>query len=454
MDAACAYAENAVRIRYEDIPPAAIKVAKLNVLDTLGCALAGSSGEGSREIVALVKELGGRSEATVLAYGGKVSALDACLANGAMADAHDYSDIHETAHIHSGIVTIPSALALAESRGGVSGKDFLTSLVLGADVVCRMGMAMPVVPPTFILSSIYGYLGSAVTSGKLLGLDAKQMMSAIGLAYNQAAGNKQGVLEGDLSKRMQAGFAARGGLLAALMAQKGITGPRNALQGKLGLYNAYHGGHYNPEFLTPGLGEQFEGVNMSFKPYPCCRFVHAHIDTALALSREHDIQAAEIESISAFVNREPHAQCEPLHIKRNPRTIVDAQFSIPYTTAVALVRRKVTFDDFTPAAIKDPVVIAVANKVSPVLDLSLCAHEPPAAVLEVKTRRGTFTKRIEYALGHPLNPISDDALAEKFRDCAAHAVKPLSEKRLADLISTVAKLERLADVRELTELLG
>jgi 2-methylcitrate dehydratase PrpD len=453
MDAACAFAENAVRTRYEDIPTEAIKVAKLDVLDTLGCALAGSSEPGSREIAALVRELGGREEATVIAYGDKVSALDACLANGAMADAHDYNDVHEKGRIHAGITTIPAALALAERMGGVSGKDFLTAIVLGADVVCRMGLANPDGAVTFILTSVYGFLGAAVTAGKLLGLDEEQMISAIGLAYLQAAGNKQSVLDGDLGKRMQAGFAARGGLLAALMSQKGITGPRNALEGKIGLYNAYHGGRYNPEFLTTGLGKHFEGVNLSFKPYPCCRFDHAHIEAALALAREHDIRADEIESISAFVNREPHSQFEPLEVKRNPRTIVDAQFSIPYTTAVALIRRRVTFDDFTPEAIKDPAVIGVANKVSPVLDLSLCVHWPPPAVLEVKTRRGTFTSRIEYALGHPLNPISEQALAEKFRDCAAHTVRPPAENRIADLIGTVGKLESLADVRELTELL-
>jgi 2-methylcitrate dehydratase PrpD len=454
MDAAVAFARNAVRARYEDIPTQAIKVAKLNLLDTLGSALAGSAEPGSREIVALVKDLGGREEATVLAFGGRVSALEACLANGAVADACDYSDIHEAAHIHAGMITIPAAMALAERMGGVSGKDFLTAFVLGADLVCRMGLAMPVVPATFVLSSIYGFLGSALTSGKLLGLNEDQMMSAIGLGYTQSSGNKQGVLEGDLSKRMQAGFAARGGLLAAMMAQRGITGPRNAMQGKLGIYNAYHGGQYSPELLTPRLGEHFEGANTSFKPYPCCRFVHGHIDAALALSREHDIAADEIESIGAFVNRQPHHQMEPLDIKRNPRTIVDAQFSIPYTTAAALVRRRVTFDDFTPEAIKDSVVIAVANKVSPVLDLSLCEHEPPAAILEVKTRRGTFRKRIEYPLGHPLNPISDAAIAEKFRDCAAHSVNPSSARRVTDLIDMIGNLEHLADMRELIKLLS
>lgn len=453
VDPAWFFAQNAVRMQYADIPHEVVKVAKRDMLDTLACALSGSIAPGGLEIVSLVRELGARPEATVLAYGGRVGALEACLANGAMANADDYSDTHENGHIHIGVTTIPAALALAERKGGVSGKEFLTSLALSADFVCRMGAANPDGSANFNLTAFYGYLGSAMAAGKLLKLDEEQMINAIGLAYTDAGGARQGRLEGDLSKRPQAGFAARGGLLAALMAEKGITGPKNVFQGEAGVA-AVHNGRFYPEMLTPRLGEHFESINLSFKPYPCCRFCHGHIDAALAIAREHNIQPDEIESISAFVNREPHSQLDPLELKRNPRTVVDAQFSIPYTVAVALVRKKVTLADFTADVIKDPVVIEIANKVAPVLDLSLRVHEPPPAVLEVKTRRGLFSKRVEYALGHPLNPISDQALIDKFRDCAAHSVRPMPETRLADVISKIDKLENLGDMRELSELLN
>ncbi|MBI2909041.1 MAG: MmgE/PrpD family protein [Chloroflexi bacterium] len=167
MDTAVAFAKNAVKTRYEDIPPKALRAARADVLDTLGTALVGSTASGGREIVALVKEWGGRKEATIIGSGGKVPAVSAALANGAMSDALDYDEAHENAHLHAGVSTIPVALALAERTGGVTGKEFLTAVCLGIDVICRMGLANPEGPAGFILTAVYGYFGSAITAGKL-----------------------------------------------------------------------------------------------------------------------------------------------------------------------------------------------------------------------------------------------------------------------------------------------
>lgn len=454
MDAAVAFARNAVQTRYENIPAETIRVTRQDVLDYLACALAGSAGDGIPEIVALAKELGGREEVSLYVYGGKASLLEGCLANTAIAHALDYDSTHEGAHLHPSVTTISAALALAERMGGVSGKDFLTAVVLGTDMVSRLGLAYPAYPAGFIWTLVYGFLGCALTAGKLLRLNEEQMISAIGLAYAQASGNQQCNLDGTVAKRMCAGFAARGGILSALMARKGITGARNSLEGKRGLYFTYNQGRYDPKPLTDQLGKRFEGANLSFKPYPTCRFNHAHIDAALAMAHEHDIKAEEIQTINAYIEREEHSQFDPLEIKRNPRTSVDAQFSMPYTVAVALVKRRMMIDDFTLEAIRDPVVIGVANKVSPVVDLSLNQRVPAAAVLEVKTRRGTFTRRVEYPYGHPLNPVNDEVLANKLRDCAAHAAKPLAQSKVEGMIALTARLEEVADMRELVRLLA
>lgn len=454
MDAACAFAKAAVRTEFEHLPAEAVRVTKLDILDYLGCALAGSKSAGIEEVVSLARDLGGREEASIFVYGGKVGLLDACLANGAMAHALDFDSTHEGAHLHPSIATISAALVLADRLGGVSGKEFLTAVALGTDVVSRLGMAYPAFPAGFIWTLVYGYFGCAVVAGKLLRIEEEQMINAIGLAYAQAAGNQQCNLDGTVAKRMGVGFAARGGVLSALMAQKGITGARNSIEGKRGLYFTYNGGRYDPRPLTDRLGEHFDGVSLSFKPYPTCRFNHGHIDAALALAEQHDIQAAEIEEITAYVEREDHSQFDPLDIKRNPRTIVDAQFSMPYTVATALVRRRMVIDDFTPEAIRDPIVIGVANKVSPAVDISLNEHVPAAAVLEVKTVRGTFRKRIEYPLGHPLNPVSVDALADKVRDCAAHAARPFASSEVEALIDMALNLENVGDMRELVALLS
>lgn len=456
MDAARAFAKNAVKIRYEDIPDEALRGTKADILDTLGTALAGSTAAGCREMASLVTEWGGKRESTLIGDGRKVLAIGAALANGAMAHALDYDDTHEKAHLHAGVSAIPAAMAVAERVGGVSGKEFLTAVTLGLDMTCRMGIANPKGPGKWVgwmLTPLYGFFGATLAAGRLLGLNEDQMVNALGIAYSQASGNEQCVVDGALTKRMQLGFAAKGGVLAALMAQKGITGAEESLEGRMGLYKTYHQGEYHPAALTHELGRRFESANLSFKPYPCCRFSHAHIDAALALAREHDIHPDEVESIVAFVDREPHILCDPLEVKRNPRTIVDAQFSIPYTVATAIVKREVKIGDFGPGAITNPVVIGLANKVTPVLDTTLGGREPAAAAVEIKTKRATFGRRIEVPYGHPQNPMSDEVLAQKFRDCASYAVKPLAEASINGLIDIIGRLEDVADMDQVFRLL-
>lgn len=455
MDASQAFAAHAVRCRFADLPPPAIAATRLDVMDYIACILGGSNAAGIPEIVSLARDLAGKGEATLFVHGGKASLLETCLANGAMAHALDYDSTHEGAFLHPSVHTITAALTLADRMGGVSGQEFITAVALGADFIARLGLAYPVHPAGFMWTMVYGYLGCALTAARLLQLDEAQTVSAIGLAYAQAAGTQQGNVDGTLDKRMMVGFAARGGVLAALMAQKGITGARNSIDGTRGLYFSYaNRGQRDAASLLDGLGTRYEGVNLSFKPYPACRFNHGHIDAALALAARHDLRPDEIESVVVHVEREGHSQVVPLEVKRNPRTLVDAQFSMPYTVACALVRRHVRIDDFTPVAIADPVVVAVANKVSAVVDLSLRAHVPPAAVVEVVTRRGTFRSRVEYPSGHPLNPISEEAVADKLRDCATHAARPFPSARVEEIIATVRGVLVLADMRQLAALLG
>lgn len=456
MDASLAFARNAVTIRYEDIPPEASKGARDDILDTLGAALAGSTAAGCRELASLVKEWGGKQESTLIGDGDRVLAIAAALANGAASHALDYDDTHEKAHLHAGVSTIPASLALAEKLGGVSGKNFITAITLGLDITCRMGMANPKGPGNWVgwmLTPLYGYFGATVACGKLLGLNEGEMVNALGIAYSQASGNEQCVLDGSLTKRMQLGFAAKGGLLAALMAQKGITGAVESLEGRMGLYHTYHQDEYNAAALSEELGRRFESANLSFKPYPCCRFSHAHIDAALYLASKHDIQPGEVQSITAFVDREPHVLCDPLEVKRNPRTIVDAQFSIPYAVAAAIVKRAVKMKDFTNEAIADREVIRLANKVTPVLDRSLSGKESAGAALEIKTTRGVFSHRVDWPYGHPKNPMTDETLAQKFTDCASYAARPLSPDRVNTLITMINHLEDVADMDQVFQLL-
>lgn len=455
MDASHLFAAHAVSCRFEDLPAAAVSATKLDVLDWIACVLGGSTAAGVPEVVSLARSLSGGPDAALLVHGGRAGLLEACLANGAMAHALDYDSTHESAFLHPSVHVIAAALTLADHQRGVSGREFLTAVALGTDFIARLGLAYPVHPAGFMWTMVYGYLGCALAAARLLRLDTAQTVSAIGLAYAQAAGTQQGNVDGTLDKRMMVGFAARGGVLAALMARAGISGAANSIEGTRGLYFSYaNRGRYDRDRLLADLGRTYEGVNLSFKPYPACRFNHGHVDAALALAARHDIRPDEITAVVAHVEREGHSQIVPLQVKRNPRTLVDAQFSMPYTIAAALVRRRLEIADFTAEAIRDPAVIGVANRVSAVVDASLAEHLPPAAIVEVATTRGTFSERVEYPLGHPRNPIDEPRLAAKLRDCARYAARPMDDAAVGRIVATTRRLEQLSDIRELTALLA
>ncbi|MBI2907330.1 MAG: MmgE/PrpD family protein [Chloroflexi bacterium] len=454
MDAAVAMAKNIIKTGYSDLPSEAVEATKKDILDTLGAILAGSAAPGGREIAELMKELGGRPESTVLVYGGKISSVSAAMANGAMGHALDYDDTHDQGIIHAGVTVVPAAFATAERVGKVNGKDFIAAVALGVDVACRMALANNEGPAGWILTPLYGFFGAAAAAAKVMGLDEAKTVSALGIAYAQASGNNQSVDDGALTKRMQAGFAARGGVMAALMAQKGITGAINSLEGGRGIYKLYHGGDYNPAPLTDQLGAKFEVADLSFKPYPCCRTLHPYIDAALALAKEHNLRAEDVEEIAIGINKENHPRAYPLEVKCNPRTVVDAQFSIPYAVACALAKRQVVISDFTEAGIQDKTVLTLANKVRPRFEPKMIRRELTPGLVEVKTRSGSFSKYIDIAYGHPKNPMSMGDIVAKFEDCARNAARPIPKDHVTRAIEMVAHLEKQEDVGGIVGLLA
>lgn len=267
-DASVAYSRMAVNVRYEDVPQEAVEATKKDILDTLSTTLAGSSAEGTQALIDQVRYWGGREESSILIHGGKVPSPEAALVNGQMAHARDYDDVYHLARIHVGAVNVPTGFGVAEKLGGVSGSELITAILIGIDIELRLAQAAQLWTQ-FHPTATYGYFGSCATAGRLLGLNQEQMLNAFGIAYSQAAGNKQCMHDGSLTKRLQPGLAARGGTLAAHLAQRGYTGTTNNIEGEAGLFALYHGGRYDPEPLTKDLGEYFDVVRLGYKPYPC-----------------------------------------------------------------------------------------------------------------------------------------------------------------------------------------
>jgi 2-methylcitrate dehydratase PrpD len=458
MTAIKQFVKHFLNLKYEDLPHAAVESAKREVLDSLATALGGSGKEGVKELVDMVREWGGKKQSTVIAYGIKCPAPGAAQVNATMIHALDYDDGHQKALVHVGCVAVSTAFAVAERMGGVSGKDFLTALALGGDFMARLGLAGR--PGKTALSSgwhpttLLGHLAAAAIAGKIMKLDEEKMTDALGLAYHQAGGAGSGVADGALAKRMGPGFAAKAGITAALMAERGITGEKDPLEGKTGLFKTYMGGDYDPEILIAGLGKRFEGTNITNKPYPCCGLTHACIDAVLALKSKHNIELEQLEEIIAYGGHSVYDLSRPPEVKRKPRTIIDAQFSVPWVVATALVRGRVTLDDFTGEAIKRPEILAMAAKVSGRLVPEMDRHGVGPGGVIVKMKDGAeYQEEVAHCLGSTARPMTLKDITRKFRECAVGSVKPPTKETIEKVIEMVHGLEKLDDATDIIRLL-
>jgi 2-methylcitrate dehydratase PrpD len=353
---------------------------------------------------------------------------------------------------------VSTAFAAVERMGKVSGKELIMAIALGGDFMARLGLAGR--PGKTALSAgwhpttLLGHFGAAATAGRIIGLNEEQMTNALGLAYHQAGGAGSGVADGALAKRMGPGFAAKAGITAALMAERGITGERDPLEGKTGLFNTYMGGDYDPKVLTADLGKRFEGINIGDKPYPCCGLTHVCIDAALSLKSKYNIEIERIKEIIAYGGHSVYDLSQPPEIKRNPRTIIDAQFSLPWVVATAVVRGKVTADDFTDAAIKRPEILNVAQKVSGKLVPEMDRHGVGPGGVIIKMKGGEeYKEEVEHCLGSPERPMTFIDITKKFRECAACSRKPLLKETVDKVIDMVGRLEKLGDATEIIRLL-
>lgn len=459
MDAIFDFVKNFTDVKYNDLPIASVEAAKTEVMDSLATAIGGSPKAGVGELVDIIREWGGSEQSTIIAYGIKCPAPNAAQVNATMIHALDYDDGNPSAMVHIGCVTVSTCFAVAERMGGISGKELITTIALGADFMSRLSLASR--PNSNLMAcgwhptALNGFLGAAAMAGRIMGLDEEKMVNALGITYHQCAGNLQSVNDGALTKRMGPGLAAKGGITAALMAERGITGAKNSLEGKFGLFNLYHGGDYDTGILTDGLGKRFEVENLGFKPYPCCGHNHAFIDATLSLMSRHNIKADQVQEITVYGGESGYALCVPLEVKRTPRTIVDAQFSVPWTVATALVKGKVSLEDFTEEAIKNKDVLEISQKVTGHLDTGMNRHGVGPGRVTILTKDGAeYTEYVEYCSGTPENPMTFDDCTRKFRECSAYSIKPLSADTADKIIKLISRLEQLDDATEIIKSLG
>jgi len=436
-------AQHVVATRVEDIPAAAIVSSKRLALDTLAVAWAGSSAPGVREARDLLAEEGGRPDSTVWAYGGKLPARAAAFINSASAAALDYDGMRATERgsVHSDSVVLPAALAVAE-REHASGREFLAALVLGNDVVTRLGAASQLPHKGWYHTAIYGIYGAAAAAARLLKLDAEKTQHAFGIALSQTAATQLPNISHSLTKRFSSSFAAHAGVFSALLAARGITAPREAFEGRFGFYNLYQQG--DAAALFADLGRTYPHVATAIKKYPSCACNHTAIEAALHLVHEHDVTPADagaIEvTISPYVHRLVGAPFEPA---ADPQ--VTAQFSVQYSVACAILRRRLSVADIQDAAVLEPAIGELARSVKVIIDDK--RGNSRGATVRIRSRRhGLLEKHVEHIPGSPESPLTPADLQSKFRECAIEGVSSLGTERGELLCARINGVEEAADM--------
>ncbi|MFC1871109.1 MmgE/PrpD family protein [Chloroflexota bacterium] len=459
MDTSYTLAKWVVDTSYEDLPPEVVAITKKSILDTIGVILAASTlGEqGVKEAIELVKDGGGKEESTVLGFGGKVPSWMAAFANGVMSHQLDYDDTYDAGPAHPGAAVLPATFALAERRGKISGRELLAAYTLGCEINCRLSLPLTRNPSEYhwLHPVVFGKFGAAPAPGRLAGLAEKQIVDAFGLVLHQANVSLECVTTpGSFMRAIRDGFTAKAAVLSVLLAQKGIEGDKNSLDGKFGLYNNCWRGDSDPAKVTAELGKRFEWANVSFKPWPCCRYTHAAIEATLNTVKKHDIMPEDVIEIN-LVGGGTTSNMSQGDARRKPASSIDAKLSIPYVVGVAVARRNITLQDFTPEGLSNPAALEVAQKVTHRYDQRYDKPGIESALAEITTRDGMkYSEQVDFAYGHPNNPISKEDLLDKFRDCVKYSATPLSQEKIGCLINMVDNLEQENDVSQLIQLLA
>ncbi|MER5440449.1 MmgE/PrpD family protein [Streptomyces sp. NPDC002790] len=460
-DLAADLADFAARIDVARLDPLVVEAVQANILDTLSCAVAGSTAPAIDVVHSLVKEWGGAPQADVWVHGGKVPAHHAAWLNSAMAHARDYDDTHDAAILHAGISCVPSALAAGQLNPEATGADLLAAVAAGLETMCRLGTAIEVdiVASGFIYSALLGYFGATAAAGRMLKLTPEQMWDAFGIVFSSVAGNHQVSRDASLMKRMQPGLAAQAGVVAAQLAQRGIRGVRNVFDGADGFSRIYLQGRLDNDVARADLGERFELLNLSYKPYPCCRDTHSAIDAVLDVRERMPRPSSDIRSIRVGVTAPGYQMvCTPEAVRAAPQTIVEAQFSIPYAVAAAWIDGGVRLEHFTDDGVRRKDILELAAKVTPFVDEGIDRDwrrfVTPAAVSVEFTDGQSAHARVDYAKGHPKSPMSTAEVTGKAENCAALAAQPLTDALPEQLLATTGRLVTLPDLNALTSLLA
>ena len=448
-----ALAEYIAGFSYKNIPPEVISHIKFCLIDSLGCALFGSTLPWGKIITSFTKELGKGKGALIWGDGAEVPSTSAPLANGTLIHSFEMDDLHRVGVIHPGSEAIPATDALVRHVGGVDGKRYITAVAVGYEVGCRVGMTggAAQLRRGFHPSATSGTFAAGAAAAKMLRLNPEKTVHALGIAGTQAAG-LMAAQHSSMVKRMHPGRSAQAGVYGALLAVKGFTGIEDVLEAPYGGFCSTFIDKPNLSHLTDRLGERFETLNVGFKPYPCCGSNHTSIDALKKILREHpEVSAQNVDKIRIGATR-----ATKLHVgwPYEPKSMTTAQMNLLFCVAVLLHDRDFFVDQVTEKSIRRQDILATTKKIDVIEDSQFDAlgdEGRHGVELEVQLRDGkSFSEKVLHAKGSDKHPMTQEEVLKKF-DVLASRV--LSRSRVEKLRDTLLNLEKLDDAKQIGKLL-
>jgi len=428
-------------LRYEALPADIRTEAKYRVLDWIGSALAGVGDQPALIITNLVKKAGGVPQATLIGGGMKVPVSAAALANGTVGHVAEFDDGHTLAMTHPGAVSVPTSLAVTEYAGG--GRELLTGIVVGYEVMIRLGTAVnPSHYKFWHTTGTCGAFAASASACSILKLDRPKAQIALGISGTMAAGLQETF--GTFAKPLNAGHACQSGVLAALLAREGFSGPEDVLTGSKGFLKATSSDPH-PDVLTDGLGEEFSIRTAGYKIYSSCGHTFAPLNALFLLMQGRELHAEEIERIEVATY---HVSVDLTGSFKNA-SAEQAKFSLPYCLAAALLQKKVTLSEFSPAMLQDPQVAKLAGKVVIREDKAMTGRFPGdrMAVVRIRLKSGQV---FEESVVKPPGPPARSTLEDKFLSLAGMHV---DRNRAGEILESVLRLDEMDTIDPLMKML-
>jgi 2-methylcitrate dehydratase PrpD len=453
MSLARELAEWVTRVRYDDLPQDVIDATKLRILDVLGLALAGAETRFGRAIRKGAVAVSPPGPCRIVGTGDRVGLTGAAFANASFPQALEFDDTHNESIVHMSSPSVAASLALAETRA-VTGRDAILAIAISNEIACRVGVVAPgqFHRRGFHPTGLFSPFGIAYGAGKLLGLDAETLAFAAGTCGSFAAGVLECWVDGTDTKFLHSGWAAHGGLSAAIFAQSGVTGPPKIFEGRFGFF-ASHLQDSAPrrlERIVDGLGSHWESRLSSFKPFPAAHVLHPYISAILRL-RDNGVRPENVARIECPVAEfNVSIVCEPVAEKRAPASQAHCRVCLQYTLAEALYCGKLGKDAYEDRNRLNPEILALANVVDYYVDPEFPGPGRFKGAVRVTLKDGrVLTEVEEYNRGSAENPMSQSELRAKFDDNASGLLKTEERDRLAH---EVGRTENLSDASTLVGL--